>query len=628
MIYICPVLLLIANWYGTHPVLINFLDHNIAICIKYALTGIISLLFVLYVFQTNRFNNRVLVNIPLMVGLVLALCQLYYMGWCLTHSPWPTFKLANFPQYLEMISQLQMPYILCSILPVVVIAKLIQVLNQNLSKNLGEIDTHGSARFATPKEMRKLNCKKGIPIGLIPKTQNANNPREYVKHIQQQKNGDILRLNPVHSVVIAPSGSGKGVGIVIPTLLDYEGPVFVTDVKSAENYYVTAAHRRSKGRQVYAFDPEKITNEQSATINILDYFDPEKEEIVTDMANIASLICPIPNSGSSLEVHFAEQALALIQCLLLYVICSADYTCEKKKLRTIYELFCLDSMLFKSLLEKIYADHSLCYGIPSRLAGSYMSIAEEELSSTLTTAQRHLRFTDTPIMDRVLSHSSINLRDIIDNKADLYLCIPVESLDTQSRVIKLILTTLFMLIRTHPKKPQVPILMLLDEFALLGNIPGLEKVFLVGRGYGVKIMAIMQSLEKIKTTYPDSWETILGSNLTIFINSSDNGTQDYISRKIGMMTIETSSRSSGESEQKSLLARASRSENEGESTQCISRALLTPDEIGILGDEIVIAFLQGKRPMLLKKICYYKDKAWKGKFGVNPLESNLAKKVC
>jgi type IV secretion system protein VirD4 len=627
LIHTWPVLFLVVNWYVTQPLLINFIEHDTSICVKYILTGFIPFIFSLLVIKGKYGSNRIWINLILLIALGFALCQLYFMGWNIAQIPWPELKVRYISLYFEMITRLNHLYILCSVLPVLVIVKLIQVVNQKLPKSAQDLpDTHGSARFATLSEIKKLNCKQGIPIGLIPQTNTVTPPQDYIASIKRQTKGDILRLDPVHVVLIAPSGSGKGVGLVIPALLDYEGPVFVTDVKSAENFYVTAAHRRSMGRKVYAFDPEKVTNEPSVAINILDYFDPEREEIVTDLANLASLICPIPLAGDEKDIHFAELAHSLIHCFLMYVVCSEVFPHPQKHLKTLYEFFCLDPKLFGNLLHTIYTNKTLCYGVPARLAGSFMSIDEREWSGVFTTGQRHLRFTDSPMMERVLNHSSIDVRDVLDNKADLFVCISTQSLKTQSRMLKLLLTSLFVFIRNYAKKPEVPLLMVLDELPIIGNIAGLEDIFLAGRGYGVKVMAVAQSIQMLKTIYPDSWETILGSNLSVFINPSDLSTKEYISHSIGQMTVATTSESKGESGEKSPFIRSARSENEGESIQHTSRAVLTPDEVGLLGKNVVVAFLQGACPLLLPRLSYFDHKHWRGKYGPNPLEPKSQKK--
>ena len=137
-----------------------------------------------------------------------------------------------------------------------------------LPKSLGGVyktlksTTHGSAALCPRKRLYQLHKKEGIPVGGIISSPSYDEPQKLIQDIQKKQAKDILRLKVDHSVVIAPSGAGKGIGIVIPTLLDYEGSVLVTDIKG-ENYAVTAEARRAKGRKVYALDPFRITDRRS-----------------------------------------------------------------------------------------------------------------------------------------------------------------------------------------------------------------------------------------------------------------------------------------------------------------------------------------------------------------------------
>ena len=57
-----------------------------------------------------------------------------------------------------------------------------------------------------------------------------------------------------HILTCAPTGAGKGVGAVIPNLIDYPGSAFVLDLKG-ENFAVTARARRQAGQYVFLIDP-------------------------------------------------------------------------------------------------------------------------------------------------------------------------------------------------------------------------------------------------------------------------------------------------------------------------------------------------------------------------------------
>ena len=132
----------------------------------------------------------------------------------------------------------------------------------------------GSARFANKKEIEQINTNSGIVVGKQATLRDYSEPEKIITHIQTKESSrKIIYQKPVHSLLIAPSGYGKGVGVIIPTLLNYPGNVVVTDFKG-ENYCVTARRRRELGKKVYAFEPFKKMNvENRCKINVLDLLD-------------------------------------------------------------------------------------------------------------------------------------------------------------------------------------------------------------------------------------------------------------------------------------------------------------------------------------------------------------------
>jgi Type IV secretory pathway, VirD4 components len=477
---------------------------------------------------------------------------------------------------------------------------------------------HGNACFASSRELGQYHHQEGLPLGKIPLGFKGHGAG-LVQKIKAAKPGSLLKLNPTHAIVVAPSGAGKGVGFVVPTLLEYDGPVIVTDVKAAENFHITAQQRKNLGRPVYAFDPYGLTDTQTATINIFDYLDPSSATLVEDVNVLTSVLRPIPKEDSDNAKYFAEQGMAIIQCLILYVL-TGGFPQEQRNLITVYELLCRDSEELKELLTEIYHRQDLCDGIPSRLSASFLSTDHRELSGILNSARIELRFLDTPLMRKATCSSTCSLSKILDNEADLFICIPSEALETQDRLIRLILSMVFILLQRRRKKPEKSILMVLDEMPLLGRLQQIEKALVLGRGYGVKIFGITQSIEMLKTVYRHKWETMLSSNLTVFFGTSDKQTSDYVSAMTGSTTTRYESKSRGRSHQGSLFLEGKTSHNDNQSVAVVARNLLTSDEVRLLGDDIVVAFMAGKKPMVLKKVKYYQEKAWQGKYANNPLE--------
>ena len=105
-----------------------------------------------------------------------------------------------------------------------------------------DVTTYGSARWANEDEVRRagLLAPDGVVLGRF--------ERRYLRHD-----------GPEHVLCFAPTRSGKGVGLVVPTLLTWPGSAIVHDIKG-ENWTLTAGWRARFGR-VLLFDP---TNSASA----------------------------------------------------------------------------------------------------------------------------------------------------------------------------------------------------------------------------------------------------------------------------------------------------------------------------------------------------------------------------
>ncbi|WCP16236.1 hypothetical protein sphantq_04732 (plasmid) [Sphingobium sp. AntQ-1] len=159
-------------------------------------------------------------------------------------------------------------------------------------------DTHGSARFATDRETRPLAQNgDGLLIG------------------RDRKSGKPLRYaGPAHLLTIAPTRTGKGVGTIIPNLLDYPGPVVCIDPKG-ENARVTA-HYRARFGPVHVLDPFGVTGMVGAAFNPLARIDPAGLDLADDAMTLAdALVYDAP--GEAGEAHWNEEAKALISGIIL-----------------------------------------------------------------------------------------------------------------------------------------------------------------------------------------------------------------------------------------------------------------------------------------------------------------------
>jgi len=478
---------------------------------------------------------------------------------------------------------------------------------------------YGSSKFLDLNGIKKLNSQEGLPIGAIPKITNFNDVPEIINSIKKHGGDELIKIKTHHTTLIAPSRSGKGTGIIIPILLDYKGSVFVTDIKG-ENYLVTNRARRKQGRQVYAFDPFNITADVGVTINPLDFL-INNGSIVTNSQIFSDLMCPVTAKDSAEARHFHEQAGLILQCLCLYV--AYDQTINNKTLAKVHDLLCEQNGAI-DLFTRIANNQELGEGVVASLANRILGIHPRELSSILTTAYSCIKFVNVPEIRKATSSSSISLAELTKGDCDLFICIPPKHLPTQQRLLRLITGITFTNIQDKQGNiGKHNILMLLDEMPALGYMKQIEQILSYGAGYGVSLLAVSQTIGFLKNSYPDTWDSFFSNQLSIFFGCNDPITAEFIAKKIGKTTIETSaiSESIGTQKRSSTLSGSS-SLQSGNSRSETGRDVLMPDEIQRLGNNIVLAFNAGEKPILCSRINYFEREEWANTWDLNPLHEN------
>ena len=497
---------------------------------------------------------------------------------------------------------------------------LIVVMRESLQNPRSQTKTtHGSACLATRAEIKHMTVKDGLPLGLLSASYNPFEPLKTAKAIKARQTGQLLFAKPAHTMVIAPSGAGKGVGYVMPTLLEYPGSVFVTDIKG-ENYAVTARYRRSLGRRVVVMDPYAITKDPTVCFNVLDLIRTQPEHVIDDATRLAKLLCPTNAYEPDNTKYFTDHAAQLLECLLLYVKLTATYSDDQRHLGIVYDSLSLGDKALKGFLENLSSHHELACGTVARLSSIYKDTPEREFSGITNTARQQLSFLNSQGVRTMLTTTTFDVQQIVQGQADFYLCIPFEEIDSQARLIRLMASLIVVLMtQARGQRGAHPLLMIVDEMPALGYVPQFEKVLTLGRGFGLTFMGISQSIDILQSVYPKTWRTFLSANTAIFIDAAELQTADYVSQKLGRRTISQQSTSKGSSHQQKTGERQT-SQQAGTSVSETGRSLLTADEVARLGPEISLVFLRGEPPLMLGKPVYYQHKRWQGRFDSNPLE--------
>ncbi len=402
--------------------------------------------------------------------------------------------------------------------------------------------------------------------------------------------------NDGHLLTVAATRSGKGVGTVIPNLLDYEHSIVVTDPKG-ENYRATADYRADTlGHVTVPLDPFRLAGKQTSphwAFNPMDLVNLDSSDYVETAMMLADMMIGRERGGDS--SHWQLEARALLFTYILHVA-----TSEPEDLRTLIrvrELLTEDPDAMKSTLAVMLNSETPQV---KEGAGRILQKADRERSSVYSTAQSYTHFLTSPRMQDVLEKTTFDLSALTKGKLNVYLILPREYLSAYAAWMRLMIACSYcMCTRQAIPKKVGRVLFLLDEFANLGYIGPIKEAVSLGAGYGITLWFILQDLAQLRRTYRDEWESFVANcDVIQAFAIQDPFTGGVISRMLGEMTIwqrrlnKTSKREGGR-----LTA--------GYSEE--SRPLLKPDELRRLHPDRQLLLVRPYQPVLADKLVYYND---------------------
>ena len=450
--------------------------------------------------------------------------------------------------------------------------------------------THGSARWATEKEVRKagLYARRGVILGRL--------GRQLLRHD-----------GPEHILLVGPTRSGKGTGVIIPTLLTWPESVLVLDPKDGENYDVTAVWRK-KSTVVYDFTPCRAPH---ARINVLDTIRLGTTHEVGDAQLIAqSLTAPAKLQGEgATALHFRELASLLLTAAILHVC----YTSRRKSLAGVWEFLTQQhSSLGESLKAMVSTAHNTA-GVHTAIVSMTRAIqnitGDRELSSVWTTAIRPLVLYSDPLVAASTDASDFSLERLQYGKypVSLYLIAPspmaLERLHPMYRVILDVAMTRLMerKVRTWNYR----LLNCLDELPWYGYCRAVDKGIAVQAGYGQKDLIVTQDLDALLEVFGQH-TPIFGNCHVKVIHTPDN---DLTAKRIaenllGRTTVDSTG----------ISTTHGRGGSRSVSTHAVGRPLLTTDEVMDLPADQEIVRIGGVKPILADKLDYRKEAQWRGRW--------------
>ena len=335
------------------------------------------------------------------------------------------------------------------------------------------VTTYGSARWATVREIERngLFGDVGIFLG--------------------RKHGRYLRHDgPEHVMTFAPTRSGKGVGLVIPTLLSWTGSAIVHDIKG-ENWQLTAGWR-SRFSHALLFNP---TDPASARYNPLLEVRRGMHE-VRDVQNIADILVD-PEGALERRNHWEKTSHSLLVGAILHVL----YAGEEKTLARVATFLSDPQRPFVTTLRRMMTTNHLgtaeaprVHPVVASAARELLNKSENERSGVLSTAMSFLGLYRDPTVAEVTSCCDWRIADLVegDHPVSLYLVIPPSDISRTKPLVRLLLNQVGRRLteklddhRSAVRRHQL--LMMLDEFPALGRLDFFETSLAFMAGYGVRL---------------------------------------------------------------------------------------------------------------------------------------------
>lgn len=457
---------------------------------------------------------------------------------------------------------------------------------------------YGDARFATLADLRGKNMLKPEDAALV----------------VGKKDGKFLYFNGQQfAMVAAPTRSGKGVGIVIPNLLSYQGSVVVLDIKQ-ENFDLTSGFRARYGQSVYFFNPF-AEDFRTHRWNPLGYVSSDPNFRISDLQSIAAML--YPTSSLHKDPFWANQAQNAFMAFALYVFEQADYLSKRFKADTPATAPTMGSLYrlasgradqdFKSYLKDL-ASWSLL-SQPARTAfGTLLSQADETFASIMGTFKEPLNPWLNPVVDAATAANDFDLREVRKRRMSIYVVIQPNKLAESRLILNLFFSQLIN--QNTRELPQAnpdlkhQCLLLMDEFTSIGRVDIIANAVSFMAGYNLRLMPIVQSLSQLESTYGREVARTLLTNHALRIIFAPREQQD--ANEYSEMLGYTSVRKRSVSRSRSRESSYTRSESEER------RALMLPQELKALGDDKQILIVEGMaQPVMSQKIRYFKEADFK-----------------
>lgn len=513
-------------------------------------------------------------------------------GWPFPRAIWESLKqLARYPEPHQQ--AIAIAFAMGAMgLAVAIRQPIMTVFNPKIGRNRKSRTGPWQAGWMDPRDVAHMaRNKTGLPLAL-----------HKGRILRYLPSGDKL-WRPGHHMVVAGTRGGKGISAVIPAILDHQGPAVVLDIKG-ENFAVTRRYRQELGRKVAVLNPFGLIEAPSDQFNPLDYIRPDY--LARDVALVADgLVKPEHGDGA----HFSEMGRQLIAAAIEVVVTQEEP--ERRNLITVADLLLAADL--DATLEAWAENADLVGHRPAQTAATILRAGDRERGSIQTAVSKAFEWMQSDEMRRFVERSSFRLSDLLVDKLDLFIVVPLDQVDKQAVFMRLFINMVLGVVvrQDGHSKVTAPILLVLDEFVRMGRMEQVINIATVAAGVGFEALFVTQDLGQVEKAYGrEDTRAILGSCITKrMFNINDIETAEWTARHLGDSTVFSQQIREGKE------LHEGRDYSYSEQRQ----KLMTGEQIqGMPADELLL-LVGNRNPLRAKQNIYFKNKVYEGRFDRNPL---------
>ena len=416
---------------------------------------------------------------------------------------------------------------------------------------------YGDANWADECEIRRFSKDTtGIPCA-----------KDF--YVPLNGGGVVANLN---EIVIGGSGAGKSFMKIEPDIIQMFGSYIVTDPKG-ELFRNT--YKLLKANDYVIKVLNLIDIRLGNTYNPFAYMTSEQ-----DVVSICSLFMKNTAGDGEKEDYWTGAALKLLTAVSIYLFKSErEIKSFGRVTRLVSSVRYEQGKIDQSCeFARKMNEHSTKYPFDAASVtwNGMQGNSQDTMSSVVETLTTRLRLWSVSDVDLLTSDDEMEFDLVGDRKTAIFLITPAAR-NPYKAVANIFYSQLFERLmrvgddKKHNGRFDIPVSFELDEFANIGEIPAFPETLAVIRSYNIRACIVLQGLSQLKAVYKDTWESIIGNcDIFTFLGSKDNDTLEYISKKLGDITVQTDSLSRN---------RGANSGGGTDTENIASRPLLKPNEI-------------------------------------------------